>query len=114
MQIAAVICNVIFWGFFCMVMMTDGPPKAADIYWSLLPFLLPILNVVVIRILSSPSRVVQLVTLAGNIIWLGLACWFIMDRYPSHPKEEGLIAYVVLMALTPLLSALAIHLRLRA
>jgi hypothetical protein len=27
MKIVALICNVIFWGFFCMVMMTDGPPQ---------------------------------------------------------------------------------------
>jgi hypothetical protein len=37
-----------------------------------------------------------------------------MDRYPSHPKEEGLIEYVAFMALTPLLSAAASYLGLRA
>ena len=114
MGIVAVICNVVFWGFFCMVMVTDGPPKGADILWSLLPFLMPILNVVVIRVLSSPSRVVKLVAFVANIAWLGLGCWLFIDRYPSHPKEEGLIEYIALMALTPVLSAVAIYLRLRA
>ena len=63
MKIVAVICNVVFWGFFCMVMLTDGPPKGADILLSLIPFLMPIFNVLVIRVLSSPSRVVKLVAL---------------------------------------------------
>jgi hypothetical protein len=94
--------------------LTDGPPKGADILLSLIPFLMPLLNVVVIRVLFSPSRVMKLVALVTNIVWLGLACWLITDRYPSHPKEEGLIQFVALMALTPLLSAVAIYLSLRA
>jgi hypothetical protein len=113
MKIVAVICNVAFWGFFCMVMLTDGPPKGTDILLSLIPFLMPILNVLVIRVLPSPGRVVKVVALVSNIVWLGLACWLIMDRYPSHPKEEGFIEYVALMALTPLLSAVAIYRNLK-
>ena len=114
MKIVAVICNVVFWGFFCMVMLTDGLPQGADILLSLVLFLMPILNVLVIRLLPSPSRILKLVAFVGNIVWLGLASWLIMDRYPSHPKEEGLIEFVALMALTPVLSAVAIYLSLRA
>ena len=114
MKIVAVICNIVLWGFFCMVMLTDGLPQGADILLSLVPFLMPILNVLVIRLLPSPSRILKVVALVGNIVWLGLAGWLIMERYPSHPEEEGLTAYVVLMALTPLLSAVAIYLNLRA
>jgi hypothetical protein len=114
MKILAVICNVVFWGFLCMVMVTDGPPKGTDVLLSLLPFLVPILNVMVLRVLSSPSRAVRLLALVSNIVWLGLTCWLIMERYPSHPKEGGLFEYVVLGALTPLLSGVAIYLTLRA
>jgi hypothetical protein len=96
-----------------MVMFTDGPPTGTDIILSIVPFAVPILNVVVIRILSSSTRTVKLVTLASNILWLALACWIIIDRYPSHPKEEGLIEYVALMALTPLISAVTIYLTLK-
>jgi hypothetical protein len=109
----AVICNVFFWLFFCFVMWTDGSPVGADIPWSLFVLLLPICNILVIRVLSSTNRVVTLLAFVGNIAWLGLACWLFIDRYPSHPKEEGLIGFVVLMALTPLLSAVAIYLRSR-
>jgi hypothetical protein len=112
MRIVAVVCNVAFWVFFCMVMVTDGPPKGADILWSFIPFVMPILNVVVIRVLSSPSRVLRIVALAGNVLWCGLASWVIVERYPSHPAETGLVEYVASMALTPLLSAVALYLRL--
>lgn len=112
MKTVAVVCNVFFWLFYCFVMWTDGPPEGADIPWSIFVLLIPIFNVVVIRVLSSPNRVVKLVAFVGNIAWLGLACWLFIDRYPIHPKEEGLIGFVVLMALTPLLSAVAIYQRL--
>jgi hypothetical protein len=36
-----------------------------------------------------------------------------VNQEPSHPKEEGLIEYAALMALTPLLSAVAIYLNRR-
>jgi len=91
-----------------MVMVTDGFPTGADIYLSLIFLLMPILNVLVIGVMSSPSRGLKLAFLVGNMVWLGLACWLVIDRYPSHPKEEGLVTYVALMALTPLLSAVAI------
>ncbi len=114
MNIVAVICNVIFWGFFCMVMITDGPPQGADVFYALLPLVMPVFNVVVLRFLPSPGRTVNLVAIVGNIIWLVLAVWVIIDRYPSHPEEEGLLAYVALLALTPLLSIVALFPRLRA
>lgn len=50
----------------------------------------------------------------GNIIWLVVAIWVIAARYPSHPEEEGLLAYVALLALTPLLSMVALYPKLRA
>ena len=114
MKTVAIVCNVLFWAFICIVFVTDGPPQGADILWSLVPFVAPILNVAVIRFLASPSRVLKIVALIVNIIWLGIAGWLILGRYPSHPQEEGLILYVALFALTPLLSAVAIYLSLSA
>jgi hypothetical protein len=105
MKILAVVCNILFWLFFCVVMVTDGPPRGTDILFSILPFLMPILNVVVLRNLSSSGRTLKLVALVCNILWLGFACWTTLERLPSHPMEEGLIEYVVLMALTPIVSA---------
>ncbi len=114
MKILTVICNVVFWVFFCTVILTDGLPKGIAIIWSIVPFLMPMVNVAVIGILSSPSRVLKLVVLVSNVVWLGLACWRILQELPSHPKEEGLLEFVVLFALTPLLSVAAIYISLRA
>jgi hypothetical protein len=109
MKILAVLCNAICWGFVCMVLTTDGPPQGGDIYFALLPLVMPAFNVVVLRILRSPGRTVSLVAMAGNFLWLAVACWLIIDRYPSHPEEEGLLAYVLFLALTPLLSMVALY-----
>lgn len=114
MKIVAVICNVIFWGFFCMVMITDGPPQGTDILWGVLPLVMPVLNVLVLRLLPSPGRAANLAAMIGNAVWLVLAVWVIAERYPSHPEEEGLLAYVVLLALTPLLSMVALYTKLKS
>lgn len=114
MKILAIACNVVFWMSFCVVLATDGFPQGTDIIWSLVPFVAPILNVAVMGFLASPGRVLKIVALIMNIIWLGIAGWLILARYSSHPQEEGLILYVVLFALTPLLSAIAIYLSLKA
>ncbi len=109
MKILTVICNVVFWVFFCMIMLTDGLPRGSAVVWSIAPFFMPMVNVAVIRVLSSPSRALKLAALVSNIVWFGLACWRILQELPSHPEEEGLLAFVVLFALTPLLSAASIY-----
>ena len=113
MKIAAVVVNVFFWLLFCTVMVTDGPPTGADILISLVAFVMPILNVLVIRFLPSPGRGMRLVALVANIAWLALICWLIGSRYPSHPQEEGLLLYVAVMALTPVVSAVALYIDLK-
>ena len=113
MKTLAVLCNVILWAFFCVVIGTDGMPQGADILLALVTFLMPIFNVVVIRILSLAGRNLRLVGFVLNICWLGVVGWLIVERYASHPAEEGLLGYVTLMALTPLVSALTLYLQIR-
>lgn len=114
MKTLAVLCNVVFWAFFCMVIITDGMPQGADMILALVTFLMPIFNVVVIRIVSSPGKNLRLVGFVLNLCWLGIVGWLIVERYASHPAEEGLLGYVTMMALTPLVSALALYLQVRA
>ena len=114
MKNAAVICNVLLWVFFCMVLVTDGFPRGSEIPLGLFTFLMPIFNVLLVRILASPSRAVRVVAIASNLLWLGIIGWLMLERLPSHPEEGGLLAYVLLMVLTPTVSAVAIYVGLRA
>lgn len=129
MKIAAVICNVILFGFICLVLVVDGPPKGASyIVFTLWSLFTLIFNVAVISRSGSSNRwqgpnpemkateeprhadgwsstntVMRVVAMICNIALLGFTCWAFVDQYP-HPEEDGLIAFIVLMVLTPILS----------
>jgi hypothetical protein len=42
-----------------------------------------------------------------NVVLLGFTGWAYVDQYP-HPKEDGFVAFIVLMVLTPILSLAAL------
>ncbi len=110
MKIAAITLNVVLFLFVCLVILTDGPPREpAYIACTLLSLLIPVLSAIVIWRFGSNSahRTAPFVALACNVIWLGFTCWALVDQYP-HPKEEGLVAFVFLMVLTPIISLAAL------
>jgi hypothetical protein len=45
----------------------------------------------------------KIVAIICNIVFFGFVCWALVDQYP-HPEEDGVIAFAVLMVLTPILS----------
>ncbi len=112
MRIAAVICNVILFGFTCVVLRVDGLPNTAvySIYtlWLLLTLLL---SAAVIshgaRASESTGATMRTVAIACNIVLLAFTCWAYVDQYP-HPEEEGFLAFTVLMAVTPILSVVTL------
>jgi formate hydrogenlyase subunit 3/multisubunit Na+/H+ antiporter MnhD subunit len=136
MKIIAIICNIILFGFICLVIVTDGPPRDASyVIFTLWWLLTLILNSVAIfhfgmrdgwpslRLkrkaleeqkkiddLSSTSTIMRIVVIICNIVFFGFVCWAFVDQYP-HPKEEGIIAFTVLMVLTPILSLVVLFLR---
>ncbi len=123
------ICNIVLFLFTCLVLVTDGfPRETLYIVFTLWTFLTLILNLVVIASigagdgwlglnkkrkglaeqkqtadLSSTSAILRIVAIISNIVFLGFHCWSFVDQYP-HPEEEGFIAYLVLVAVTPILS----------
>jgi len=129
MRIVAIICNIVFFGFTCLVLVSDGPPKGASYIaftlWTLLTLILS--SVVISRsgvrdgwlglhmkekvleeqkkidVLSSTRTIMRIVAIICNIVFFGFICWAIVDQHP-HSKEDGLIAYTVLMVLTPILN----------
>lgn len=129
MKIAAVVCNIVLFGFTCIVLLVDGPPKGAGyIVFTLWLLVTLIFSAAVMSRsgasdgwlshhtkrnaleelkrtddLSSTSTIVRIVAIACNVILLGFTCWAFVDQYP-HPEEDGLIAFTVLMVVTPILS----------
>jgi hypothetical protein len=133
MKIVAAICNVIWFGFTCLVLVTDGLPKEAGyIFISLLHLLTPLLTLVVLfrsgasdgwlglrmkrkafeeqRKIDKPSSVstfTKIVAIICNVALLGFICWALLSQ-PPHPEEEGFVAFVVVSVVTPILSVVVL------
>ena len=133
MKIVALICNIVLFAFTCFVLLTDGVSReAAYIVFTVLVVLIPILNVVVLfrsgagdgwvglhmerkaleaqpktDAFSSRSIAMERAAAISNIVLLGFVCWALVDQYP-HPEEDGVIAYALLVVLTPILSVVAL------
>jgi len=129
MKTVAIIFNIVLFAFICLVLATDGAPKeAVYIVFTLWSLMTPILNVAVIsRIGVGDGRLdlllkrktgkgsnlsdnalsirtkMRIAAVTCNIIHIGFVCWAFADQVP-YPKEDGLIAFTVLMMLTPILS----------
>ena len=107
MKILAIICNAVLFGFTCLVLVTDGPPQGTGyIVFSMLKLLVPFLSAVVLFRFSK-NVIMKIVVGIFNFVLLGFVCWAIVSQYP-HPEEEGVIAYTVLLVLTPILSLAAL------
>jgi len=107
MKIAAIVCNAVLFGFTCLVLATDGPPRGAPyIVLTLLLLLVPLFSSLVL--LRFPGNTIMwFMALAGNIALLGFSLWAIVSQWP-HPEEEGVVAYMILIVLAPLLSLAAL------
>lgn len=133
MRLVALICNILLFGFMCLVLITDGfPREIVYIVFTLLTPLILILNALVIfrsgmshgwlgfqmkkRTLEelmkidqlfSTNAVIKIITIISNFILLGVSCWAFVSQYP-HPKEEGFIVFTLLVFLTPVISIYAV------
>ena len=114
MRTFAIVLNVVLLAFTCLVLVTDGfPTTAVYIVLTVLLLVIPILTLIVLfrrtgtDAPSSGRVLMERVVAACNILLLVFVCWAIVDHYP-HPKEEGFLAYVVLVIVTPGLSALTL------
>ncbi len=133
MRLLAVISNIVLFAFTCLVLATDGLPRETGyIILSLLLLLIPIISLVlifrsgVIAIRPGPRTeqetpdllregegrsstwtMMKTAAILGNIVMFGFAIWAIVSQYP-HPEEEGVIAYTVVVLMTPVLSLFAL------
>ena len=107
MRTVALICNVALFVFSCVVLVIDGPPRGASyIVFTLWSLLTPILSSVAIS-RSEASTTLRIGAILCNVVLVGFVCWALVDQYP-HPEEDGVIAFTMLMVLTPILSLVAL------
>ncbi len=109
MKAVCILVNLGLSLFTLLVLLTDGiPTEARLIGLSLLVLLVPGLTAMVInRVHPTPSRRDVFLTRAAavcNLGLLGAACWALVTQFSSHPKEAGLVPYVVLTLAAPALS----------
>jgi len=118
MKTVAIVCNFVLLAFMCLVLATDGfPTRTVFVVLTLLVLAIPIFTVIVLLrrkacdtdadARSPRSNLMAWVAAACNILLLGLMCWAYIDQYP-HPDEEGFLAFMVVVLVTPVLSALAL------
>lgn len=116
---AAVVFDVVLVAFTCLVLATDGASREVPyIVFAFLLLAVPTLSAALLvrRGLNrsdrasdtSPAmrRASQIAVLCN--VWLSAtACWALYDQYP-HPDEQGFVAYVTVVLLTPILSIVAL------
>lgn len=114
MRMLAVLSNVILFAFTCLVLVTDGPPTdAAYMIFSTMLLLVPILTVLVILRKEDADGpdvrgvVLQRLAAVCNVLQLAASAWAIVDQYP-HPEEQGVVAFTVVVVLTPILSVIVL------
>jgi hypothetical protein len=129
MKLITLLCNVIFFLFLILVVITDGVPKETFyVVFTLLSFLIPVFNVAVILTCcknmkwfvfsgfkqslyqtgTTEQRVnmstgLKIAAIVLNILWFVKTIWIYVKEYP-HPNEPGFALFAVLMLFTPVLS----------
>jgi len=129
MKIIAIILNVLLIGFTCLVLVTDGfptdPVYVIFTLWSLVTLILSSVAIYYFGVnegwlrlrkkntaadeqnqdhsLSFTGTIMKIIGIIFNLVFIGFLCYAIVDQYP-HPREQGFIAYIVLMSVTPILN----------
>ncbi len=110
MKAVVLILNLALLGFTVLVTITDGPATTAPYIFFNLWLLLTLVFSPVAVWRTVPS--LKVAAMACNAILLGFICWALIDQYP-HPAEEGLVPFIVMMFLVPVVNLLALMLGLR-
>ena len=105
MKTLTVLCNVVLFGFTCLVLAVDGAPTELPyIVLTVLMMLIPVFTVfAIVRSGGAASSGVRRVAGICNVVLLIFICWALVEQYP-HPEEDGVVAYTLLAVLTPILS----------
>jgi hypothetical protein len=107
MKTLAVLCNVVLFTFTCVVIVTDGAPtKAVYIVFALVLLMTPAFTVWVLASRAAGDGIRRAAAIC-NVLALAFVCWALVDQYP-HPSDPGFNEYVVVLVVTPLVSAVVL------
>lgn len=117
MKTLVTILNIVLVGFTLMVVTTEGgPTDIGHTILGVLLFLVPLFNIIlVLRLgLFNPAKgasnnamngAARIAAMLFNLILFGFGVWATIEAYP-HPEEDGVLAFTILVLLTPIVSAL--------
>ena len=119
MRAAAVVLDVVLVAFTCLVLATDGASREVPyIVFGFLLLAVPTLSAALLvqtgrrrsdraSDASPAMRRARHIAVLCNVWLLATASWALYDQYP-HPDEQGFVAYVTVVLLTPILSIVAL------
>jgi len=107
MKTLVVLCNVVLFTFTCFVLATDGAPtKAVYIIFTLVLLMTPVFTVFVLARHAAGDGARRAAAIC-NVLAVAFVCWALVDQYP-HPSDPGFNEYVVVLVVTPLVSAVVL------
>jgi hypothetical protein len=118
MRLVAIVLNAVMLPFTVMVVVSDGmPTKAIYILFTLFMLALPVATVYAlwrrrpaVRLVDrngvaiAPLERLRVAIGALNVLMIVAVITAIIDQYP-HPDEPGFLTYVLVVCVTPLVSA---------
>ncbi len=112
MRTLALVLNLALLLFVVFLLVAEGiPTDLPSIGLSLLVLIVPLQTAIVIGnsgLARNPGARMAVAT--ANVVLIAAAGWAVATRLPSHPPEEGLIPFVVLLLAAPLVSLVALRL----
>ena len=123
MRNLALACNVVLFGIVCLLILNEGmPAEALYRVFTVLALLTPVLTLIALLRFGATrqeqgtsgnptplSALARYAVAACNLLLLGFTCWASVVQYP-YPEGNSIIPFVLLMALTPVISLVALFL----
>ena len=110
MKTLTILCNVALAAMSVLELVTEGLPEQPS-HWALAALIVfvPAFTVFVItRRPDTGGAGVPGLAVLCNLVLLGVTCWAAVAQYP-YPEGPGIIPFVALAILTPVLSLAALR-----
>lgn len=115
MRVTAIVCNIIMCVLTSLVVISEGVSNEL-IYqgFTLFMLLVPIMSTFILikSVMPRSTKLFKssayLVATILNILMVAFLVLAMVDQYP-HPKEDGFITYVIIVAITPIINTFVLY-----